>query len=641
MIALIIDLLFPDEKMLQAIRSQTGSWVVKAFLILIALSFAVWGVGDFVSARIQADDRPIEVGDASISAVDMSREIRQETTRMAPLFNGQLTPELMRQFGLVDQVVNRLVAQTAVDALALELGIAAGDGVIGKQLAAEPAFHDASGKFDPNVFAAVLRNGGMSESGYLDILRQDIRRRQLVTAATIGVQPPAGLVDKLFAYRNEQRVAETLTLTADKLPTVADPTEAELQKYYETNAERYRAPEYRKIVAVNLAPALLARDASIGEESLRSAYDERLDDYTVPGRRKLTQLLFDTEENATAAHAQLSEGRDFDALSKEAAGSSGAIDLGWVTRNDLLSDAVADSAFAAPQGGFSEPVKSDFGWHVFRVDEREDQSVRPFEEVRDDIEKQLALDKATEDGFDLANKLEDAVGAGASLEDAGRQIGVEPIIIDSVGQNGTSPAGESLVEKFQLSRPFLTTAFETEPGKTSILTEAPDSGFFMLRVDAITESRVKDLSEVQDQVVADWKGEKVEEGLEKLAAEIADRLKNGEAMSEVSKAYDLPVTQSQAFVRETGEPTANIGPALSAQIFALEVNGVATAPGEGGLTVARLAEIRPAVQDETRHTALTQQVSAQLQSDVIEQLTADLRARFGVTVNREMIDQLY
>ena len=641
MIAPIIDLLFPDEKMLQAIRSQTGSWVVKAFLILIALSFAVWGVGDFVSARIQADDRPIEVGDASISAVDMSREIRQETTRMAPLFNGQLTPELMRQFGLVDQVVNRLVAQTAVDALALELGIAAGDGVIGKQLAAEPAFHDASGKFDPNVFAAVLRNGGMSESGYLDILRQDIRRRQLVTAATIGVQPPAGLVDKLFAYRNEQRVAETLTLTADKLPAVADPTEAELQKYYETNAERYRAPEYRKIVAVNLAPALLARDASIGEESLRAAYDERLDDYTVPGRRKLTQLLFDTEENATAAHAQLSEGRDFDALSKEAAGSSGAIDLGWVTRNDLLSDAVADSAFAAPQGGFSEPVKSDFGWHVFRVDEREDQSVRPFEEVRDDIEKQLALDKATEDGFDLANKLEDAVGSGASLEDAGRQIGVEPIIIDSVGQNGTSPAGESLVEQFQLSRPFLTTAFETEPGKTSILTEAPDSGFFMLRVDAITESRVKDLSEVQDQAVADWKGEKVEEGLEKLAAEIAGRLKNGEAMSEVSKAYDLPVTKSQAFVRETGEPTANIGPALSAQIFALEVNGVATAPGEGGLTVARLAEIRPAVQDETRHTALTQQVSAQLQSDVIEQLTADLRARFGVTVNREMIDQLY
>lgn len=627
--------------MLQAIRSQTGSWVVKAFLILIALSFAVWGVGDFVSARIQADDRPIEVGDASISAVDMSREIRQETARMAPLFNGQLTPELMRQFGLVDQVVNRLVAQTAVDALALELGIAAGDGVIGQQLAAEPAFHDASGKFDPSVFAAVLRNGGMSESGYLDILRQDIRRRQLVTAATIGVQPPAALVDKLFAYRNEQRVAETITLTADNLPATAEPTEAELQKYYETNAERYRAPEYRKIVAVNLAPALLARDASIGEDSLRAAYDEQLDDYTVPGRRKLTQLLFDTEENAAAAYAQLSEGRDFDTVAKDAAGSSGAIDLGWVNRGDLLSDEVAESAFSASQGGYSEPVKSDFGWHVFRVDEREDQSVRPFEDVRDEIEQQLALDKATEDGFDLANKLEDAVGAGASLEAAGSQIGVEPIIIDAVDQNGGSPEGKSLVEQFQLSRPFLTTAFETDSGKTSILTESPDSGFFMLRVDAVTESRIKDLSEVQDQVVADWKSEKVEEGLETLAADIAERLKNGEAMSEISKAYDLPVTQSQAFVRETGDPTANIGPALSAQLFGLEVNGVATAPGEGGLTVARLVEVRPAVQDETRHTALTQQVSAQLQSDVIEQLTADLRARFGVTVNREMIDQLY
>ncbi|MEQ8708410.1 MAG: peptidyl-prolyl cis-trans isomerase [Rhodospirillales bacterium] len=628
--------------MLQAIRSQTGSWVVKAFLILIALSFAVWGVGDFVSARIQADDRPIEVGDASISAVDLSREIRQETVRMAPLFNGQLTPELMRQFGLVDQVVNRLVAQTAIDALAIELGIAAGDGVIGQQLAAEPAFHNASGKFDPNVFAAVLRNSGMSESSYLDILRQDIRRRQLVTATTVGVQPPSALVDKLFAYRNEQRVAETITLTADKLPPVAEPTEAELQKFYETNAERYRAPEYRKVVAVNLAPALLARDASIGEESLRAAYDERLNDFTAPGRRKLTQLLFEKEEDAAAAYAQLSEGRDFADVAGAAAGSSGAIDLGWVNRGDLLSDVVAEAAFAAPEGGYSAPVKSDFGWHIFRIDEREDQSVRPFEEVRDEIETQLALDRATEDSFDLANKLEDAVGAGASLENAGRQIGVEPIIIDAVDQNGRSPGGDVLVEQFQLSGPFLTTAFETESGKTSILTEAPNSGFFMLRVDAITESRVKDLSEVQQQVVADWKSEQVEEGLEKLAADIAERLRKGETMSEVSAAYDLPVTRSQAFVRQTGDPTANIGPALSTQLFGLDVNGVATAPGEGGgLTVARLAEIRPAVQDETRRAALTDQVAAQLQSDVIEQLTSDLRARFGVIVNREMIDQLY
>ena len=176
--------------MLQAIRSKTGSWVVKGFLILIALSFAVWGVGDFLSARIQADDKPIEVGEASVSASDLAQQIRQEVQRLAPMFGGRLTPELAKQFGMIDQVVNRVVAETAIDALALDLGIGASTNVIAQSVHAEAAFQNAGGQFYPAVYEAVLRNAGLTPRIYEELLRDDIRRRQVVSAVTAGVGTP-------------------------------------------------------------------------------------------------------------------------------------------------------------------------------------------------------------------------------------------------------------------------------------------------------------------------------------------------------------------------------------------------------------------------------------------------------------------
>jgi peptidyl-prolyl cis-trans isomerase D len=627
--------------MLQAIRSKTGSWVVKGFLILIALSFAVWGVGDFLSARIQADDKPIEVGDASVSATDLAQQIRQEIQRMAPMFGGRLTPELAKQFGMVDQVVNRVVAETAIDALAIELGVGASSNVVAQSVRSQQAFQNAGGQFDPVVYEAVLRNAGLTPRLYEELLRDDLRRRQLVSAVTAGVGTPDALVERLYAWRNEKRVAETLTLTPENIPAIADPDEAELQKFYEANKENYRAPEYRRITMVNLAPELLARGIEIEEETLRAEYEARLDEFTVPGQRKLTQVLFDKEEDAVAAHTSLLEGRAFDDMAKEAAGSTGAIDLGWVSRGDLQNEAVTEAAFAPDAGGFSEPVLSDFGWHIFRVDEREDQSVQSFEEVRGEIERQMALDRAIEDGYDLSNKLEDAVGAGATLEAAGSQIGVPSIVIEAVDRNGASPDGADLTQEYQLSATLLETAFSSEVGRASILTESQDAGFFMLRVDDVVESRIKDFAQVRDQVADDWRADKTEAALEQLAGELAARVANGEALAAVAAPLGLSVTTSQPFLRETGDRAAGISPTLAGQIFDLEQGKTATAPGENGLVIARLVEVVPAEQDETRKAALAEQVSAQFQADVIEDLTRDLQKRYDVTINRQMIDQLF
>ena len=253
----------------------------------------------------------------------------------------------------------------------------------------------------------------------------------------------------------------------------------------------------------------------------------------------------------------------------------------------------------------------------------------------------MALDRAIEDGYDLSNKLEDAVGGGATLESAGSQIGVQPIVVDAVDRNGRAPDGSDLTQKFQLSPTLLATAFDAEKGKASILTEAQDAGFFMLRVDDVIESRIKDISEVREQVVADWRSDKIEGALEQLAGELAARIANGEAIGTVATPLGLSVTTSQPFLRETGDPASGITPAMAGQIFELEPGNTATAPSENGLVVARLVEVLPADADVAKRQALADQVSSQIQADVIEELTRDLQKRYDVTINREMINQLF
>jgi peptidyl-prolyl cis-trans isomerase D len=188
---------------------------------------------------------------------------------------------------------------------------------------------------------------------------------------------------------------------------------------------------------------------------------------------------------------------------------------------------------------------------------------------------------------------------------------------------------------------LLTTAFEAEQGKASILTETPNNGFFMLRVDGITESRVKDFEEVRDQVSIDWMADRVDAELEALAETVVSRLEGGEAISAVAAELGVPVNRSQPFLRDTGDASANIGPSLAAQLFGIETGKAVSAPSDSGLTIAVLTEIRPAEDDAEKKKALAGQLDGQLRIDVVDELTRALRDRFGETVNREMIGELF
>src|SRR5258706_10537746 len=144
--------------MLQAIRGQAASWIVKALFVVLILSFVAWGVADYVS-RSHAPTSVATVGTIEISPSQLSNAVNQESQRLRQIF-GSLEREQLKQLGIIDQVLNRLIGQTLVELEARRLGVTIDDEVLRSAIQSNPAFRNDQGQFDRNRFQIVLNQAG-------------------------------------------------------------------------------------------------------------------------------------------------------------------------------------------------------------------------------------------------------------------------------------------------------------------------------------------------------------------------------------------------------------------------------------------------------------------------------------------------
>src|SRR5262249_20584265 len=145
------------------------------------------------------------------------------------------------------------------------------------------------------------------------------------------------------------------------------PTPEVLSKYFEDRKPSFRAPEYRKITLLTLAPADLAKPDAVSDADAKSYYEQRKSNYGKPEKRTLRQIVFPNTEDAAAAHDRIAKGASFDDIAKERGVNPSDTDLGTVTKSDIIDPAVADAAFALKAGETSTPVEGRFGTVLLQV----------------------------------------------------------------------------------------------------------------------------------------------------------------------------------------------------------------------------------------------------------------------------------
>ncbi|MGP1395802.1 MAG: SurA N-terminal domain-containing protein [Inquilinaceae bacterium] len=626
--------------MLQAIRGKVGSWIVKILFAVLILSFAVWGIGDLFRDR-GPDQTVAEVAGNPVSAQELDVAFQDQVNLMRRQLGADFTTEMALRFGLLEQALQGLVTNRLLDAAATDIGLAVPDDLVALRIRQQPAFQNALGEFDPALFRRTLAVSGLTEPGYVALVRSDVVREMVLDAVGAGAVSPDVLAKSLYRQRRERRVVDVLAFDRDSVDGIEAPTEEALVEFYESRPDAFTAPEYRAMTVVDLSAADLAEEIAIDEDTLRQEYEARLDSLTRSERRRFDQVILDDEDQAARLAAAVGEGRVLsDALAESDLPDARIVALDWTTRDGMLPQ-LAEAAFSVDEGGVAGPVESPFGWHVLVATDIEPGGVTPYDEARSDILRELQLDQAFDAVFEVANALEDARAGGASLAEAAQAQGlsiteVPPIASDLTPRDGASaPAIESLPA-------IVATGFSLDEGEESPLQETAEGGFYAVRLDSILPPAVRPLAEVRDEVEAVWLDERRQERVRNLADEAAERIGAGEDPSAVAESLGATVQTSEPLLRD-GSNAEGLPSSVIEAAFAADRGAVSVVAAANGLMVVRLNAVEaanPSTEPDTLE-AIRAETTQAVQADLIDQFLVALQDRYGVEVNRPAVDRMY
>jgi peptidyl-prolyl cis-trans isomerase D len=624
--------------MLNTLRSAAGTWVAKLLLILLVLSFAVWGISGQILGGLGTN--VVTAGSTTVSVLDYRLAYDRQVSLLSQQFGTQITREQARAFGVDQQVLAQLVAGAVLDEQAREMRLGLSRDRLATLTAEDPAFHGADGRFDRNQFQFVLQQVGMRPEHYLRNREQVAIRQQIVEAVSDGLQPPDAFLRAYSLHQGEDRTVEFVILPNSLVEPVPAPSDDALATYFEENKSTYAAPEYRTISYVKLEPTDIADPSSVSDEDVASYYESNIDRYTTAERRTIEQLVFANDEAANAALAQIRGGMTFEEAVAAEGKTMADVLLGTFEKALVADQAIADAAFALQVDEVSDVVGGAFGSILVRVTEITPEVVRPLADVREEIRGDLALDEANRILLDVYDAYEDARAGGETMAEAAASQRLQVVTVDAVDRSGRDPAG-TILSDLPESNELLRDAFETEVGVENPPLNIGANGFLFYEVGAITPGRERPLDEVRDRVLADWTAQETTTLLAARAAEIQKQVADGKALAEV--ATELGLEAQTRFGLDRNADDADLGRTGVTAAFGVPKGGtgVTAAGTAGGQIVFKVTEVSQPIDAGAESVAdeQKQQFAGNISDDLLDQLVARLQTVYPVTVNQGAIDQ--
>ena len=428
--------------MLDGIRNNAQSWGVKIAFGIIILVFVFWGVGSYTGPK----GLVATVNGKNITEVDFQRayaQMEDNIRRSAP----NLTPEMMEGLQLERRVLDQLVQEKLIESEAERAGLTVSPFEL-RALIQQLPFFQKDGKFDPETYKALLKNNGLTPQKFEADQAKTLlpAKLQRLVAASAYVSPASARA--LFDYAAERRTVDYILFPAAKHKDMAAPTVEEVAKAYEEQSASFAVPATVKLEYVRLDPAAMGDPSSISDADLRAAYDARISKYTEAEKIHARHLLIRVAPNASdadvkkaedtikALEARIRGGEDFAEVAK-ANGQDGTApqggDLGWFTDGQMVPE-FSKAAFALKDGEVSAPVRTQFGFHLIKKEGHQAAKVHSFDEVKDELRKELATENASRGIEEKADLVLAQALAGKTMDEAAKAAGAAGVKVE------TSPA---------------------------------------------------------------------------------------------------------------------------------------------------------------------------------------------------------
>ncbi|MEN9409340.1 MAG: hypothetical protein RL216_1314 [Pseudomonadota bacterium] len=604
-------------------KKSAGSYLVWTLLVLVMLGLGGFGVTNFGGGITTIG----KVGDRDIETTDYARALQQEMNALSAQFGQPITFTQAQAFGLDQQVLQQVITRAALDNETARIGISAGDASVAAEITAMQAFQGTAGTFDRDAYRFTLERNNLTEAQFEQGIREDIARSVLQGAIVGGFLDPKPLTDTLTAYAGERRGFSLLELAAADLPTpVADPTDADLQSFYDANIAQFTRPEAKRITYIALIPETLAPTMEVDEAALKALYDERIDEFMIPEKRLVERLAFPTDADAAAAKARLDAGEiTFDALVAERGLKLADIDLGDVSKSDL--GAAGDAVFALTEPGIAGPAQSDVGPALFRMNAILAAQETTFDAAKESLSAEMRTDAARRAISARIDEIDDLLASGADLEEVAQEAKMDIATIDYIPSE--TPEGIAAYPDFRDAAEAL------QEGDFPEAIQLDDGALVALRLDEIVPPTPIPLADTRDAVAAAWRSDAEAKALLARAEAVKAEVEGGKSLG----AFGI-VTVTKSIIRDgtvEGAPDT-----LLDTLFSMTEGELRVVQGNGFTGLLRLDAILPAETAGDDAEALRDSIAIRarqtLAQDAFSLFTNALSAEAGIQIDQTAVN---
>jgi len=585
------------------------------------------GTGEASSTDIVA-----KVGDQTVSAAEIRQQLSEVEQR------NQVPKQLESLYAR--QILNQLIFQKEMEYEAKRLGIRVSEREEADRIRQFlPTAYNGDTFVGRDRYAAeVQARFQLTVPVFEDLIRQGLLQDKFRKLVTDGISVgPQELQDE-FKYKNEKVKLDYAFIKPEDLQAKITPDEAEIKSAYEKNRSRYQVPEKRVARFGLIDVNQLRQTTQISDDELKAQYQQEMQQYQVPNRVHVQHILLMTVGNKTDAEIeeirqkaedvlkQARKGAKFDELAKKYSEDPGSKDkggdLGWLTQGQTVPE-FEKTAFSLEKGKISDLVKTQYGFHIIKVLDKETAHTKPFEEVKESIKSRLLLNKVDKLASDESDQLSAAIRRSnkVSLDDLAKQYHL------TLGETRPVTATDPILELAN-SKDAKEAIFRLRQDELSLPIRT-DRGYLVLSVKQIEPAHPGSLEEVRDKIITELKQQKSTELARAKAEDLAKRVKAGEKFEAAAKALGLEAKTSDLLARDGSISGAVSGKQVAAA-FQLKPGDVGAPLNLGAnwfvYRVADKQEANPA-DFEKQKKQLTEQVLQTKRSLAFEAFRTSLETR--------------
>ncbi|MCH9746074.1 MAG: SurA N-terminal domain-containing protein [Proteobacteria bacterium] len=506
--------------MLSSIKNKTKGWLAYLIVGLITVPFALFGVNEYFTGASNVVVASIDDDEISKEAflAEFNPQKRRLQQKLAEQYNTEFDAVLKQS------IINQMIDKHLLNQLAEQMSHATSSSELNAIIQANELFQE-QGRFSLDKYKNLLRLNGYTPAEYESVRAKELTQNQIKYNLLDSAFMLPSQLQRLQNLNDQQRKFSYIKLNADDYTNKVTVDAKSVKDYYNNQKESFFEPEQAKIEFVELSLAEIAKTIEATDDELFNFYEDEQARFTSEEERQAQHILLPSKELANKVLDLLGQGVDFDKLAAQYSEDTGSKDSGGdlgLFGRGVMVDAFENAVFAMQEGQLSELVKSDFGYHIIKLNKIQAGSVKPFSEVRSELMQLYTETKAQKDLYNLTEQMAN-LAYETNLEELASQMALKFSTSDFFTRSST-----------QLDSKIVATAFSDvvlNKGENSEVLELDKDRFVVVRLKDKLAQRQKTFDEVKDEINIHLTRLLAKTFVDNVAAQIVTSAKGGDDKS--------------------------------------------------------------------------------------------------------------